>query len=87
MRGFKYYIFVLEKNLFKNVLFDEKYENQPWRDYQSLKQDQLLVVVDTVVVAVVVEVAVAVQIFLRALCFAGSASCDFFRARDAFHVD
>ena len=87
MRGFKYYIFVLEKNLFKNVLFDEKYENQPWRDYQSLKQDQLPVVVDTVVVAVVVEVAVVVQIFLRALCFAGSASCDFFRARDAFHVD
>ena len=44
-------------------------------------------VVDIAVVAVVVEVAVAVQIFLRALCFGESVSCDFFRARDAFHVD
>ena len=42
---------------------------------------------DIAMVAVVMEVVVAVQIFLRALCFAESASCDFFRVRDAFHVD
>ena len=71
----------------KSSRFPSKYQNQPWRDYQSSKQDQPLVVVDIAVVAVVVEVVVAAQIFLRALCFAESASCGFFRARDVFHVD
>ena len=84
MRGFN-----ISANIFRlcEKIIPQKYQNQPWRDYQSLKQDQLPVVVDIAVVAVVVEVAVAVQIFLRALCFGESVSCDFFRARDAFHVD